>query len=265
MLRQPHGMVLVTGPTGSGKTTTLYSALDLLRSTERNIVTVEDPVEYQLELINQVQVNASIGMNFARALRSILRQDPDVVMIGEIRDAETAQIAIQAALTGHLVLSTLHTNDSPSAIVRLIDMGVESYLIASTVIGVVAQRLARKICPSCRTKRFASPDLLHEAGWEDRASQPFACGEGCQSCHDSGMRGRAGIYEIMEIDAGLRDLIHHRAQREVMEQYLRKHGWLSLRQEGLMLVEQGISTLEEVLRVTRAEQEMEAPEALAVS
>jgi type IV pilus assembly protein PilB len=253
MLRQPHGMVLVTGPTGSGKTTTLYSALDLLRSIERNIVTVEDPVEYQLDLINQVQAHAGIGMTFARALRSILRQDPDVVMIGEIRDADTAQIAVQAALTGHLVLSTLHTNDSISATVRLMDMGVEPYLIASTVIGVVAQRLARKVCPNCRTKTFASPTLLAEVGWQDRANQRFVVGEGCRQCHDSGLRGRLGIFEIMEVDAGLRELIHVRADYERIEDYLRRNGWLSLREEGLLLVEQGASSLEEILRVTRSE------------
>jgi type IV pilus assembly protein PilB len=253
MLRQPHGMVLVTGPTGSGKTTSLYSALDLLRSVERNIVTVEDPVEYQLDLINQVQAHVGIGMTFARALRSILRQDPDVVMIGEIRDADTAQIAVQAALTGHLVLSTLHTNDSISAIIRLMDMGVEPYLIASTVIGVVAQRLARKVCPSCRTKAFASPALLAEVGWQDRANQRFVVGEGCRHCHDSGLRGRLGIFEIMEVDAGLRELIHIRADYERIEDYLRRNGWLSLREEGLLLVEQGASPLEEVLRVTRSE------------
>ena len=187
---KPHGIVLVTGPTGSGKTTTLYSVLDLLCSPERNIVTIEDPVEYQLDGISQIQVNEAIGLTFARALRSILRQDPDVIMVGEIRDSETARVSIQAALTGHLVLSTLHTNSAPGAFVRLADMGIERYLLASAFNGVVAQRLARTICPHCRTSYFPSEAALADAGWLGQTQRAFSKGEGCKQCHDSGFRGR---------------------------------------------------------------------------
>ena len=193
MLAQPYGLVLVTGPTGSGKTTTLYSAIDLLRSPERNIVTVEDPVEYQLDLINQIQTQEAVGMTFARALRSILRQDPDVIMVGEIRDEETARVAIQAALTGHVVLATLHTNDAPGAVARLVDMGIEPYLLSSAINGVVAQRLARTICPSCATKYIPPANVLRDAGLSDKPAAIFRRGVGCQECHNSGFRGRAGI------------------------------------------------------------------------
>ncbi len=257
MLLRPHGLILVTGPTGSGKTTTLYSALDLLSSTERNIVTVEDPVEYQLDGINQIQVAEHVGLTFSRALRSILRQDPDVIMVGEIRDQDTARVAIQAALTGHLVLSTLHTNDSPGAITRLTDMGVESYLIASALNGVVAQRLARTICPNCRTSYFPSPSALAQAGWEKSGPRAFQKGEGCQRCHDSGFRGRLGVYEVIEVDDWLRDLIHHGRDEQEVKRYLRGKGWRPLREEGLHLVQSGLSTLEEVLRVTHTETQEE--------
>jgi type IV pilus assembly protein PilB len=253
MLLKPHGLVLVTGPTGSGKTTTLYSALDLLSSVERNIVTVEDPVEYQLDLINQIQVAEHVGLTFARALRSILRQDPDVIMVGEIRDTDTARVAIQAALTGHLVLSTLHTNDSPGALARLHDMGVEPYLVASALNGVVAQRLARTICPNCRTSYFPPPSALAQAGWEKSGPRAFQKGEGCRQCHDSGFRGRMGVYEVIEVDDGLRDLIHNERDEQEIKRYLRRGGWRSLREQGLHLVESGLSTLEEVLRVTHTD------------
>jgi len=219
ILLRPHGIVLVTGPTGSGKTTTLYSALDLLRTVERNIVTVEDPVEYQLNLINQVQANDSIGLTFARVLRSILRQDPDVIMVGEIRDTETAHVAIQAALTGHLVLTTLHTNDCPSTLTRLFDMGIQHYLVASALNGVVAQRLARTICPSCKTTYYPPPTVLAQAGLDAGRPRAFKRGEGCRQCHDSGFRGRVGIYEVMEIDERIRSLIH----TEASEYEIRKH------------------------------------------
>ena len=208
MLRQPHGLVLVTGPTGSGKTTTLYSALDLLRSPELNIVTIEDPVEYQLDLINQIHVHEAIGMSFARALRSILRQDPDVIMVGEIRDEETARVAVQAALTGHLVLATLHTNDAPGAVARLLDMNVEPYLVSSALNGVVAQRLARTICSACATKYYPDPETLRDAGLEARAGQVFRKGSGCAKCHDSGFQGRMGVYEVMEVTPAMRRVIH---------------------------------------------------------
>jgi type II secretory ATPase GspE/PulE/Tfp pilus assembly ATPase PilB-like protein len=268
MLLRPHGIVLVTGPTGSGKTTTLYSALDLLRSVERNIVTIEDPVEYQLDLINQIQVHDAVGLTFARALRSILRQDPDVIMVGEIRDGETARVAIQAALTGHLVLSTLHTNDCPSSLTRLIDMGVEPYLVASAVNGLIAQRLARTTCPSCRTSYYPPPAVLAEAGWTDNRPRAFQRGEGCRQCHESGFRGRTGIYEVMEMDDQIRCLVNAKSSEQDIRRHLASRGHEDLRQEGLRVVETGVSPLEEVLRVThmettttiRAEGRRKAPE-----
>ncbi|MEZ6234690.1 MAG: ATPase, T2SS/T4P/T4SS family [Phycisphaerales bacterium] len=250
MLDQPHGLLLVTGPTGSGKTTTLYSALDLLRSPEVNLVTVEDPVEYQLDLINQVQANESIGMTFGRVLRSLLRQDPDVIMIGEIRDEETARVAVQAALTGHLVLATLHTNDSPSTVARLLDMNVEAYLLASALIGVVAQRLARTICPSCATRYYPSEQVLDDAGLSDKAGRAFRKGEGCQQCHDSGFQGRMGVYEVMEVTSPVRRAIHRGVAAHELRDVLRREGWRSLREEGVEAALAGKSTLEEILRVT---------------
>ncbi|MBN1347644.1 MAG: Flp pilus assembly complex ATPase component TadA [Phycisphaerae bacterium] len=253
MLLRPHGLVLVTGPTGSGKTTTLYSALDLLRSVTLNIVTVEDPVEYQLEMINQIHVQDSIGLSFARALRSILRQDPDVIMVGEIRDSDTARVAIQAALTGHLVLSTLHTKDSVGAIARLTDMGIEPYLLASALNGVVAQRLARTICTACRTTYMPDRSVLEQAGWDESGPRVFYRGGGCKKCHDSGFQGRMGIYEVLEMDDRVYKYIHLRADESDMKAYLAQRGFRSLRQEGLELVESGRSTLEEVLRVTHME------------
>lgn len=255
MISRPHGLVLVTGPTGSGKTTTLYAAIDHLRSTERNIVTVEDPVEYQLDMINQVQIHEQIGLTFSRALRSILRQDPDVILLGEIRDSETARVAVQAALTGHLVLSTLHTNDSPSAITRLVDMGIESYLLSSAINGVIAQRLARTICPKCRTVYFPAPAALQHACWLNDPRRKFWKGEGCNNCHDSGFQGRSGIYEILEVDDRIRSHIEAGHGDAEIRTYLSTRQWKSLREVGLELVEQGVSTLEEVLRVTLTEHE----------
>ncbi len=252
-LKRPHGLVLVTGPTGSGKTTTLYSALDLLRSPERNIVTVEDPVEYQLELVNQIQVNGQIGMTFARALRSILRQDPDVIMVGEIRDEETARVAVQAALTGHLVLARLHTNDAVGAVSRLMDMGIEPYLLSSALNGVVAQRLARTICPHCASKYYPTEQVLHDAGLKDMAGRSFRRGAGCPQCHNSGFKGRGGIYEVMEVDSGVRRLIHHGAPGHELREQLKKTGFLTLREEGVLLAMEHRSSLEEVLRVTHNE------------
>tara|TARA_E500000318_G_scaffold86482_5_gene83065 strand:+ start:130581 stop:132389 length:1809 start_codon:yes stop_codon:yes gene_type:complete len=252
-LRMPNGMVLVTGPTGSGKTTTLYSALDLLRSPELNIVTVEDPVEYQLDLINQIQVHEAIGLNFARTLRSILRQDPDTIMIGEIRDEETAHVAVQAALTGHGVLATLHTNDAPGAVARLCDMGVEPYLLSSALNGVVAQRLARTICPSCSMKYFPSEMVLEDAGIPDMSGKSFRKGAGCSSCHDSGFQGRMGIYEFMEVTPELRRLIYRSAPTHELRQVLKKQGQLSLREEGVRLAVNQHTSLEEIIRVTQVD------------
>ena len=253
MVRSPYGLILVTGPTGSGKTTTLYSALDLLRNEATNIVTIEDPVEYQLPLVNQIQVTERVGLNFVRALRSILRQDPDVIMVGEIRDEETARVAIQAALTGHLVMSTLHTNDCPGAVCRLLDMGIEPYLISASVLGFVAQRLARTICPSCKTSYYPPHNLLKSVGWEHKTSELFQRGEGCRQCNNTGFRGRMGIYEVMLLDAELKKIIQERASESNIRLYLAQTGWRTLRDKALDLVQRGESTLEEVLRVTRSE------------
>jgi type IV pilus assembly protein PilB len=250
ILEKPHGLVLVTGPTGSGKTTTLYSALDLLRSPEVNIVTVEDPVEYQLDMVNQIQVHEQIGFNFARALRSILRQDPDVIMIGEIRDEETARDGIQAALTGHLVLATLHTNDAPGAIARLTDMNIEPYLIASCINGVVAQRLARTICGSCATRYYPPETVLIDAGLADQVGRSFRHGSGCRDCHDSGFLGRLGIYEVMDVTPDVRRMVHRNAPVHEIREKLKQGGHLSLREEGVLLALDGKTSLEEVLRVT---------------
>ncbi len=253
MLERPHGLFLVTGPTGSGKTTTLYSALDLLRSPELNLVTVEDPVEYQLELVNQIQVHSTVGMTFARALRSVLRQDPDVIMIGEIRDEETARVAVQAALTGHLVLATLHTNDAPGAVSRLLDMGIESYLLSSALVGVIAQRLARTVCTACATKYFPSEAELKDGGLQQHTGRPFRRGTGCKQCHDTGFKGRVGIYEVMEVNPEIRRLIHLGApSHEIRDQHRKSGGW-TLREEGIALSLTGQSSLDEILRVTHNE------------
>jgi type IV pilus assembly protein PilB len=253
VLKRPHGAVLVTGPTGSGKTTTLYSALDLLRTPEVNIVTVEDPVEYQLDLINQIQVNEPIGLSFARVLRSVLRQDPDIIMVGEIRDYDTARVAIQAALTGHLVLATLHTNDAPGAIARLTDMGIENYLLSSALNGVVAQRLARTICGACATMYYPSQQVLADAGLLERVGRPFRKGGGCRQCHDSGFQGRVGVYEVMEVTPPIRQMIHDNRPAHDIREKLRESGSLTLRDEGVLLAMEGKTSLEEVLRVTHTD------------
>ena len=239
LIQQPHGIVLVTGPTGSGKTTTLYAALSRLDRKTRNIMTVEDPVEYELDGVGQTQVNPRIEMTFARALRAILRQDPDVVMIGEIRDLETAQIAVQASLTGHLVLATLHTNDAPGAVTRLIDMGIEPYLLASTLNGVLAQRLVRKLCSQCKTPTEA------ESG--ERIYRHV----GCAACNFSGYKGRTGIYELLTVDDELRRLVHDCAAERALRDYAEAHGMTRLRDDGMRWVREGVTSLDEVLRVTR--------------
>ena len=253
MLNQPYGLVLVTGPTGSGKTTTLYSALDLIRGPEVNVMTVEDPVEYQLDMVNQIQVHDAIGMTFARALRSILRQDPDIIMVGEIRDQETARVAVQAALTGHLVLATLHTNDAPGAVARLLDMGIEPYLLSSALNGVVAQRLARTVCPNCATKYIPATNVLRDAGLADKPGRPFRKGAGCKECHNSGCKGRAGVYAVMEVTPELRRMIHRAAPTHELGDALHQQGVLTLREEGVLLALDGKACLEEVLAVTHSE------------
>lgn len=250
-LNQSHGMALVTGPTGSGKTTTLYSALDLLRGPEVNILTVEDPVEYQLDLVNQIQVNEAVGMSFARALRSILRQDPDILMVGEIRDQDTARVAVQAALTGHLVLATLHTNDAPGAVARLSDMGIEHYLLSSAFNGAVAQRLARMVCAGCTTKYYPPEQVLSDAGIPDHAGRAFKKGAGCTRCHNSGFAGRVGVYEVFEVTPDIRRMIHHARPTHELRDAARRAGGLSLREEGVLLAVDGKTSLEEILRVTQ--------------
>jgi len=255
VLEMSHGLALVTGPTGSGKTTTLYSALDLLRGPEVNIVTVEDPVEYQLDMVNQIQVHEPIGLTFARALRSILRQDPDVIMVGEIRDPETARVAVQAALTGHLVLATLHTNDAPGAVARLVDMDVEPYLLSGALNGVVAQRLARTICPQCATKYYPGERVLADAGLTEHTGRPFRKGGGCRQCNDSGFRGRLGVYEVLEVSPESRRMIHLGRPTHELRETARRHGFLTLREEGVLLALDGKTSLEEVLRVTQNDDE----------
>jgi general secretion pathway protein E len=250
LIREPHGIILITGPTGSGKTTTLYAALSRLDAKSVNIMTVEDPIEYDLDGISQTQVNSRIEMDFAKALRTILRQDPDVVMIGEIRDLETAQIAVQASLTGHLVFATLHTNDAVSAVTRLIDMGVEPFLLASSLIGVGAQRLVRCLCPACRKAVSADAGQLRALGLRPPDGLIYAP-RGCSECSNSGYRGRTGIYELVMVDDALRRLIHERASEQQLREHVIAQGMRSLRNDGMRWVEQGVTSLEEIVRVTR--------------
>jgi type IV pilus assembly protein PilB len=249
LLAKPYGLLLVTGPTGSGKTTTLYSALELIKSVHRNIVTIEDPVEYQLELINQVQVEEAASMTFADSLRSILRQDPDVIMVGEIRDSETAQVAVQAALTGHLVLSTLHTNDSAGAVTRLVDMNVAPYKVAAALVGVIAQRLVRTICPHCRTTFYPSAEFLLSMNYGGDLRRPFARGEGCPKCHDTGFKGRTGIYEVLTSNMELRELITQQSSLDAIRQWRTAHGGRGLIDEAIRLAEEEVTSPEEAMRV----------------
>ena len=249
LIQQPHGIFLVTGPTGSGKTTTLYSALSRLDRKTRNILTVEDPIEYELDGVGQTQVNPRIEMTFARALRAILRQDPDIVMIGEIRDLATAQIAVQASLTGHLVLATLHTNDAPGAVTRLVDMGIEPYLLASTLNGVLAQRLVRKLCPECRVPY--EPDTAERSIFGRSVPDRLYRAAGCGACNFTGYKGRTGIYELLSVDEDLRKLIHDTAAERELRAHGVRQGMLRLREDGLRWVREGVTSLDEVLRVTR--------------
>lgn len=248
LVHQPHGILLVTGPTGSGKSTTLYASLRQLDATSINIMTVEDPIEYDLDGVGQTQVNAKIEMSFSRALRAILRQDPDVIMIGEIRDLETAQIAVQASLTGHLVLATLHTNDAASAVTRLVDMGIEPFLLASSLLGVMGQRLARNLCVQCRVP--AAPDEA-ELRLLGGVSTPLYRPVGCEVCNFTGYKGRGGLYELLVVDDEIRHLIHDQASESDIRDYVVKRGMRTMRDEGLRRVAQGLTTIEEILRVTR--------------
>jgi general secretion pathway protein E len=253
LVHQPHGIVLVTGPTGSGKTTTLYAALSQLDTRDLNIMTVEDPIEYDLDGVAQTQVNPRIDMSFSRALRAILRQDPDIVMIGEIRDLETAQIAVQASLTGHLVLATLHTNDAPSAVTRLIDMGVEPFLLASSLLGVLAQRLVRKLCPKC--SNLYTPDTRDKTaiGLPVNFSGQFRSANGCVECNHRGYNGRTGVHEILVVDAALRKMIHDGQSEQALRTRAMENGMIGLREDAARHVMAGTTTLEEALRVTKDE------------
>ena len=252
----PHGMMLVTGPTGSGKTTTLYGALAKINSAEKKIITIEDPVEYQLRGVNQIHVKPKIGLTFAAGLRHIVRQDPDVIMIGEIRDLETADIAVHAALTGHLVFSTLHTNDAPGALTRLLDMGMEPYLVASVLEGVLAQRLVRLICPGCRTPHEAHPKELRAMGVESVPSGAhLSRGAGCVECRGTGYRGRTGVYELLRMTEDLRSLTLRKTPGHEIRQRALTAGMASLRQDGWQKCCEGLTTIEEVLRVTHEDSE----------
>ena len=240
----PHGIFLVTGPTGSGKSTTLYAALKRINQTDKKIITIEDPVEYQMDGINQIHVNPQIGLTFAQGLRHIVRQDPDVIMVGEIRDRETADVAIRSALTGHFVYSTLHTNDAPSAITRLTDMGVENYLITSSLVAVLAQRLVRLICKECKT-------LSGTALTPEGETIPVFRGAGCESCFNTGYRGRFGIFEMMELNEELRAAIMRNEDASKITALARRNGMSSLREDGWNKVRSGVTTADEVMRVTQ--------------
>jgi type II secretory ATPase GspE/PulE/Tfp pilus assembly ATPase PilB-like protein len=251
LIQRPYGMILVTGPTGSGKTTTLYSALAKISTPEKNIITVEDPVEYQFPRINQVQVNTKVGLTFANGLRSILRQDPDIIMIGEIRDRETAEIAVQAALTGHLVLSTIHTNDSAGAIARLMDMGIEPFLISSSVIGILAQRLARRICSRCKIPKQPTEEEIKvlKLGENDIIYE----GKGCEACRHTGYRGRIGIFELLMVDDEIRSMIVDKVPANVIRETAVKKGMRTLWEDAKLKVRNGITTYSEILRTVYTE------------
>ncbi len=254
MIARPHGIILVTGPTGSGKTTTLYGALSKINSPDKNIITIEDPVEYQLKGIGQIQVNPKINLTFAAGLRSVLRQDPDVILVGEIRDSETAEIAIQAALTGHLVFSTLHTNDAAGAVTRLLDMKIEPFLISSSVMAILAQRLVRTLCTECREAYTMTPVELNELELTDAAGQPTIYrAKGCPACFQTGYYGRSAIYELLEVDDEVRQLIMKNADASTIKALAVKKGMRTLRQDGADKVLRGITTVDEVVRVTQKE------------
>ncbi len=254
LISQPYGMILVTGPTGSGKTSTLYTTLDKINSPEYKIMTLEDPIEYQLEGVNQIQVNRKIGFTFAGGLRSIVRQDPDIIMVGEIRDRETADIAIQSALTGHLLFSTLHTNDAPGAVTRLLDMGVESFLLSSTLLGVLAQRLVRLICPHCKEEAEPDVKLLDslQLPEEELNGVTYYAGKGCDECRSTGFKGRTAIFEYLPVNDKIRELIHQQATTDQIKKTARADGMRTLREDGWRRVKDGDTTVSEVLRVTIA-------------
>lgn len=254
LITKPNGIILVTGPTGSGKTTTLYSALNKINSPEKKIITIEDPVEYQLKRINQLQVKPKINFGFAQGLRSMLRQDPDIMMVGEIRDLETAEVSVQAALTGHLVFSTLHTNDAASAVTRLHDMGIEDFLISSAVIGILAQRLIRLICPECREEYLPNPELVKEFH-----TKTLLKGRGCENCNNSGFKGRIGIFELLVVNDKMQELILQKVNALKIKEQAIASGMKTMHEDGFQKVQRGLTTIEEVLRVVQ-EEEVESRE-----
>jgi type IV pilus assembly protein PilB len=256
LINKPHGIVVVTGPTGSGKTTTLYSCLKELNTIDVKILTSEDPVEYDIDGMIQVQIKSDIGLTFARCLRSFLRQDPDIILVGEIRDLETAQISVQSSLTGHLVFSTLHTNDAPSSIARLLDLGMEPFLLTATLEAIVAQRLVRKVCENCKEEYIPTEAQLLELGLtpEDVAGRTFFYGKGGDYCNNTGYRGRRGLFEIMVMDDELRELIMKHASTNVLRAEARKRGMRSLRESGLLTIYDGVTTIDEVVRETLGEE-----------
>ncbi len=251
LIVKPHGIILVTGPTGSGKTTTLYSALNVIDTPDKNIITVEDPVEYQLRRVRQSQINIKAGLTFATGLRSILRQDPDVIMVGEIRDLETAEISVQAALTGHLVFSTLHTNDAPSSLTRLVDMGVEPFLISSSVIAIIAQRLVRKICKECKQSYVPSKEILDRLGAQVSRNAKFYRGEGCKVCKNTGYKGRLGIFEMLLLNDKIKDMVLTKVSSTQIKAAAQEAGMQTLREDGIEKVLDGSTTIDEVIRVTQ--------------
>ncbi len=253
LIRRPNGIVLVTGPTGSGKTTTLYGALSRINRSDRNIITIDDPVEIQLPGVGQIEVNPKIGLSFANALRSVLRQDPNVILVGEIRDLETAEIAIQASLTGHLVFSTLHTNDAPSAITRMVDMGVEAYLVASSLVAVLAQRLVRVLCKECREAYTPTAEALAEIGLKSKEEVQVFRAVGCGQCHHTGYRGRVGIFELMLVDDAVRNLVTQNIDAKTIKRTAIQRGMNTLRADGARKVLDGVTSIEEVLRATEEE------------
>jgi len=262
LLNRSHGVIFVTGPTGSGKSTTLYACLNRINSAEKNVITIEDPIEYQIEGISQIQVASKKGMTFATSLRHVLRQDPDVIMVGEVRDIETARMAIQSSLTGHLVFSTLHTNDSAGAVSRLLDLGVEPYLASSSLIAIMAQRLVRKVCPDCRQAYEPTARELRELGLDSsdaglsglgEGGGRFFVGAGCDRCFQTGYRGRTGVYELMLIDEEVQDLIYKRESAGVVKKSALNAGLQTLRMDGTRKVLAGVTTIAEVLRVTQAD------------
>jgi len=257
LIKKPNGIVIVTGPTGSGKTTTLYSALSELNTIDRKIITTEDPVEYDIDGVIQVQIRTDIGLTFARCLRSILRQDPDIVLVGEVRDLETAEISVQASLTGHLVFSTLHTNDAPSAVARLLDLGLEPFLVTATLEGIVGQRLVRKICENCKSPFQPTEEMLKELELtpEKIAGQKFYYGKGCDYCNNTGYKGRIGIYEIMQLDDVMREDIMNHASTNVLRDHATRKGMRTLRESGILGIFDGMTTIEEVVKETVVEEQ----------